>query len=254
MTRALTLTVLLLAAMTIFAQAPDAQPPAPADKPSQTGAPVPAEAKPQPDSAHFVVKKRFPAIYSKDAEEKKLHGTVVLSVLFNETGHVENAEATSGDPTLAQCALDSIKHWTIEPFIRGGKPVKVKVSLPIEFVYDDAAADFITGEIPAQTAGAEVDRVSLAGPNMLQRRIVSKIAPQYPAAAKAAHVSGSVTFAATIGKDGAIEELSIVGEADPLLEQAAGQAVRQWRYQPYIYHGSPVAFDTRILVNFMSAP
>ena len=83
-----------------------------------------------------------------------------------------------------------------------------------------------------------------------QSMIVSKVQPVYPPEAKAARVQGPVVLGAVIGEDGAIQSLRVISSASPLLDQSALDAVRQWRYRPYLLNGSPVEVDTQITVNF----
>ena len=79
---------------------------------------------------------------------------------------------------------------------------------------------------------------------------VHDVTPQYPPMAKIARVQGPVVLAAVIGKDGSIQGLRVVSTASPLLVQAALDAVRQWKYKPYILNGEPVEVDTTVTVNF----
>ena len=79
---------------------------------------------------------------------------------------------------------------------------------------------------------------------------VHDVSPQYPQMAKIARVQGPVVLAAEIGKDGSIQNLRVISTASPLLNQAALDAVRQWRYRPYILNGEPVVVDTTVTVNF----
>ena len=79
---------------------------------------------------------------------------------------------------------------------------------------------------------------------------IHDVQPQYPQMAKIARVQGPVVLAAVIGKDGAIQNLRVVSTASPLLNAAAVDAVKQWRYKPYILNGEPVEVDTTITVNF----
>jgi periplasmic protein TonB len=58
-----------------------------------------------------------------------------------------------------------------------------------------------------------------------------------------------VTLHALIGKTGDIENLELVS-GDPLLAPAAIDAVKQWKYKPYLFKGNPVVVDTEIRVNF----
>jgi len=83
-----------------------------------------------------------------------------------------------------------------------------------------------------------------------QGLLVRRVEPQYPQMAKIARVQGAVVLAAVIGKDGAIQNLHVVSTASPLLNGAAMEAVKQWKYKPYILNGEPVEVDTNITVNF----
>jgi protein TonB len=83
-----------------------------------------------------------------------------------------------------------------------------------------------------------------------QGLLVRKVEPTYPHMAKIARVQGAVLLAALIGKDGTIQNLHVVQTASPLLNQAALDAVKQWKYKPYILNGEPVEVDTNITVNF----
>lgn len=78
---------------------------------------------------------------------------------------------------------------------------------------------------------------------------ISQPKPNYPPLAKAARVQGSVVLQAVIGKDGRVENLKVVS-GHPMLVQSALDAVRQWRYRPYLLNGEPVEVDTTITVNF----
>lgn len=83
-----------------------------------------------------------------------------------------------------------------------------------------------------------------------QGLLTRKVEPQYPQMAKIARVQGAVVLAALIGKDGTIQNLHVVSTASPLLNQAAIDAVKQWKYRPYILNGEPVDVDTTVTVNF----
>jgi protein TonB len=83
----------------------------------------------------------------------------------------------------------------------------------------------------------------------MQGQAISRPQPLYPPIARAAHVSGTVVLHAIIGKDGTIQNLSVIS-GPPMLVGAATDAVRQWRYKPYELNGQPTEVDTTITVNF----
>ncbi len=79
--------------------------------------------------------------------------------------------------------------------------------------------------------------------------LVHRVQPNYPPLARQARIQGSVVLQAEISKDGAIENLRLMS-GHPMLAPSAIEAVRQWRYRPYILNGEPVAVETQITVNF----
>jgi periplasmic protein TonB len=82
--------------------------------------------------------------------------------------------------------------------------------------------------------------------------LVRKVNPVYPPLARQARISGTVVLRAVISKDGSIENLSLVS-GHPMLAPAAIDAVRQWKYKPYLLNGEPVEVDTEVQVNFTLA-
>jgi protein TonB len=87
------------------------------------------------------------------------------------------------------------------------------------------------------------------GGNVQAARIVNRVQPVYPPLARQTRISGTVRLHAIISKDGTIKELEVTS-GHPLLQQAALDAVRQWRYQPTLLNGEPVEVDTTIDVIF----
>jgi protein TonB len=79
--------------------------------------------------------------------------------------------------------------------------------------------------------------------------IVSRTIPSYPIIARTTHVEGTVVLAATISKAGTIENLRVVS-GPAMLQQAAVDAVKTWRYKPYVLDGQPVEVETSVQVVF----
>lgn len=82
--------------------------------------------------------------------------------------------------------------------------------------------------------------------------LIRKVQPIYPPLARSARIQGAVVLQAVISKQGTIENLSVV-TGHPMLAPAAIDAVRQWRYRPYILNNEPVEVETQITVNFSLA-
>jgi TonB family protein len=84
---------------------------------------------------------------------------------------------------------------------------------------------------------------------VMQAMAISKVQPIYPPDAKAARIQGSVVIAAIIDKGGNVQSESLVS-GHPILAPAAMDAVKQWKYRPYLLNEQAVEVDTQITVNF----
>jgi periplasmic protein TonB len=93
-----------------------------------------------------------------------------------------------------------------------------------------------------------VKRVRVAA-RVAEANLIHDVPPQYPPEAGRERIEGMVVLMAVIGKDGAIKDLRVESGL-PLLAQAAIDAVKQWRYKPYLLNGEPVEIDSRITINF----
>ena len=71
--------------------------------------------------------------------------------------------------------------------------------------------------------------------------------PKYPPVAKKAKVQGTVVLNAVISKEGDVKDLVVVS-GPPMLQQSSLDAVRQWKYKPYLLNGNPVEVKTTINV------
>jgi TonB family protein len=97
-----------------------------------------------------------------------------------------------------------------------------------------------------QVAAPQRLRISSA---VAERNLLHKVEPEYPEEAKTAHVEGNVILQGIINKEGDVAELRLVS-GQPLLANAAMDAVKQWQYKPYLLNGDPIEVETTIIVRF----
>jgi TonB family protein len=93
------------------------------------------------------------------------------------------------------------------------------------------------------------DRIRVKG-DVAEANLIRKVQPVYPAAAKAAHVQGTVLLQMIILKDGTPGEITVTSSPSNDLSQASIDAVRQWRYRPILLNGQPVQVVTQVIVNY----
>jgi TonB family protein len=71
--------------------------------------------------------------YPPEAKKAGIQGTVVLSALIGKDGQVQNLEVVSGDPQLAEAAVEAVKQWVYKPTLVNGEPVEVQTTIDINF-------------------------------------------------------------------------------------------------------------------------
>jgi protein TonB len=79
--------------------------------------------------------------------------------------------------------------------------------------------------------------------------LIYRIEPTYPPVARQARIQGVVVLTAVIDRDGNIQNLQVVS-GHPMLAPAAIEAVKQWRYKPFLLSGQPVEVETAVTVTF----
>src|SRR5271155_4205965 len=150
-------------------------------------------------------------------------------------------------PTKIPEKIQMIKEEEAPPDLGGGVPGGVPGGIP------GGSAGGVMGGI---LSAGHVDIPKVAAPQRIRVSsgvstglLIKKVQPNYPPLAKAARIQGTVVLQAEISKDGTIQNLQLVS-GHPMLAPAAIEAVKQWRYKPYLLNGEPVAVDTQVDVVF----
>ncbi len=114
----------------------------------------------------------------------------------------------------------------------------------------------IGGIVSSTSSMAAIPKPSLAPPTRMRISqgvtrglLIAKIEPKYPPLAQQARIQGEVVLTAIISKTGGVENLTLVS-GHPMLVPAAFDAVRQWRYRPFLLNGEPVEVETTVTVTF----
>jgi protein TonB len=104
---------------------------------------------------------------------------------------------------------------------------------------------------PIEIAPPSANRQPLqVSQGVMEARLVHRVQPEYPMAARILRISGTVELKARIGTEGSVRELEVVS-GNPILARAARDAVQQWQYQPTRLSGQPVEVATYITVTFV---
>lgn len=81
-------------------------------------------------------------------------------------------------------------------------------------------------------------------------RVLQRVKPEYPEAAKQQRIQGLVVLDVNVGTDGAVEQLTVIS-GNSALATAASDAVLKWHFKPLVQNGRAVPFQTRVNVDFV---
>jgi TonB family protein len=212
---------------------------------------------------------KVPPDYPPLARQARIQGLIILRAQIGKSGDVENLQLISGHPMLAPAAIEAVKQWKYKPFLLNGEPVEVETRITVNFTLSDKPpADGVAGDAPGGLPSAEKDGTEPSLPSdtpdpavprrvrvssgVSQRLLVHKVAPQYPPDAREQRIQGVVVMKVNIDKDGNIYNVELIS-GHPMLAPAAIEAVKRWKYRPYLLNGTPVEVDTQVQINFTLA-
>jgi periplasmic protein TonB len=151
----------------------------------------------------------------------------ITNVSHPVAGHGRAVEAVTGEPPIPG-EMDLGRRGS-GPLIPGGSTAGRSI------------------EIAPPTANRRPLQVSRG---VMEARLVHRVQPDYPMPARILHLAGTVELEAIIGTDGSIRQLEVLS-GNPILAQAAREAVQQWRYQPTLLNGQAVEVETHVTVTFV---
>jgi TonB family protein len=193
--------------------------------------------------AQKLVSKVSPA-YPVEAKKERVQGEVLLEVNVNAKGEVDNIRIMRGHPLLVHAALDSVKQWKYEPYVKDGVAVPVMSTVYVNFALSGPARP---GDPPQGPTTIRLDT------NVMAAKLVSSVQPVYPLEAKQKGIQGEVLFEITIDEQGEVIDVQVLG-GNAILVGAAYEAVKQWRYTSVLLNGSPVRARANVSINFELTP
>jgi TonB family protein len=188
--------------------------------------------------------------------------------------HAQISQPIAEKPTAPPTKADTTKSAGTKS--AAPPPAKSTTASPADelVVYENGKVIFREKPAPAKpgqndqpsklgTAKANVDSIvkassatKLASPQSVwlspaeaEPLLLNRTEPQYPPEALAAHRSGTVVLEVQVAADGSVSGIGTLS-GDPLLAAAASEAVRNWRYHPYLHHDHPAQFQTDVTLTF----
>lgn len=165
-------------------------------------------------------------LYPEEARRAGVSGLVILETVIDHTGVVRDIKVLKPLPHgLSEAAVDAVKQWVFKPGTLNGEAVDVIFNLTINFKLDKKDSD----DAPLRVGG------DVRAPVAMER-----VEPVYTPEARERRISGIVILEAVIGRDGLVKNVSVLKPLPYGLDQAAVDAVKQWKFKPGTLEGKPV--------------
>lgn len=194
------------------------------------------------------------AIYPPEAKAKGIEGTAVVKISVDETGSVDKTEVVSGDPILAASCADALKQWRFKPYIKNGKPVRVAASLPCNFAASNdvppvlSIQDLSDRQKPTNARNMGVARQT-APPDSESLVLIKKVKATYPMEAETGQLQGEVVVKLLVDETGEVAQTTVVS-GNSVLASSVVDAVKKWRFEPFVRNGKSIKVSTVITYDF----
>ena len=127
-------------------------------------------------------------------------------------------------------------------------PPDLAVIGPVPLIYDPGRDGWPSR--PCGCVGRYIDPPHPAAQSHFTKGVlINRVDPQYPPLARQAGIHGAIVMQAVIDREGVVRNIEVISGPQQL-RAAAVEAVRQWRYEPFVLDGLAVDVETTITVNF----
>ena len=216
---------------------------------------------------------RVEPIYPEAARSARVAGVVILEVRIDEAGNVADIKVLRGNPMLDPAAIEAVRQWRYSPTYLKGAPVSVIATVTVIFSLDPDGkpvpapttqpgtlqspaspkvlpdVSVTPGQVPPAPTTPAKGQAIRVGSNVQATKLIHRVEPVYPDEAKSARIQGVVLLQVQVDEQGLVSDVKIF-RGHPLLEQAAMEAVRQWRYSPTYLNGVAVPIVATVTVTF----
>ena len=203
---------------------------------------------------------RVPPKYPKEARRAKVQGSVTLNAVIGKDGSVQNIKLTCGDPLLVNAAMDAVRQWRYKPYQLNGEPVEAPTTITVNFSLSNLGNEKIddcnrlSGPLTAQSvdpaANTEEGEVLKPVNGVIPPHAIYMPEPEYSKKARKAKLQGTVVLSIIINANGEVHEITVEKSLGLGLDEKAIEAVRQWRFEPAMKDGKPVAVRVHVQTSF----
>ena len=209
-------------------------------------------------------------IYPMSAQADRRQGVAIIEAVIDTNGTVADAKVIrSIGEDLDNAALDAVLQWQFQPTLLNGRPVQLIMTVTVNFVLDSDSVvapppppppppPAMTADVPAPPPPPPAPPAGSIARNELAVRVggqikaptkIRDVRPIYPLEAQEAKVSGVVILECLIDAEGNVADARVIRPV-ALLDEAARDAVLQWKFTPTHLNGVAVPVIMTVTVNF----
>ena len=175
--------------------------------------------------------------------------TVVLTLAISKSGVVHDATVLSGPASLRTAAVEAVKRRKFKQDAVNKSPGARQMTVAVTFAPGKTSAPEIQEAISAGVPGCVYATTIRVSQYFMERRLLHRVDPVYPPGATPLGIDGTVFLRVRIDKDGNVFKAEKIRGPD-VLETAAIEAVKQWKYQPFLLNGDPIEVETQVEIYF----
>ncbi|HEY1940307.1 MAG TPA: energy transducer TonB [Candidatus Angelobacter sp.] len=174
--------------------------------------------------------------YPQEARTNHAEGKVILKIHIDEKGNVSDLSVVAGHPMFVAPAQLAVEQWKYKPFLINDKPAMVETIVTVAFspALDDA-----------KKQSATANSRPLIAPEIAEKNLIYRVDPEYPPQARIAKIAGLVVLNVVIDEKGNVASVRGVS-GHPMLVIVSQNAVKQWKYAPFLINGSAAEVQTMV--------
>jgi len=222
-----------------------------ADAQSQVQSPRPSRIRVAGAVMFGLVEHKTLPEYPEEAMTKGIQGDVIFKIDVDETGKIVLSVPVEGDPLLIAASMDALRDFRFRPYLLNGSPIRVESQLGFHFSVKKEGGG-ANGHVECMSSipyrpEFRTGVVNDKGVLVLWPNKISGVDPQLPP--ELAGKSGSVYLTITIGADGKVQDVKVVGGDEPFIAPVVA-AVKQDVYEPQLVDGKPSVATTEASYHF----
>jgi TonB family protein len=200
--------------------------------------------------------------YPKQARKKKIEGTVALHAVVTLDGTLQDINVVSGNPILADAALEAVRQWRYQPSKINGEPVEAQHEIVITFKKDKdgdtvyLGADDLSPDVPLEPPPDIAERLAAGeffsggGRDVTHPQATYMPEPEYSETARRAKYQCTNVLSVIVGADGQPLNVWVVKPCGEGLDEKSIEAVQKWTFHPATKDGEPVPVFINVETSF----